>query len=219
MSLLSTALSTSRFVGQYIFFNKIGSVCFGGRRHSISISTFHSTVPVPASLCLLPGITTEFLTGTNQEQVSTTQNYCTALHCTALHCTSLHCTIPKYVRNYRSFNILHVVQVQVILGEDYISYRSALEVLALELLSERRLARCLAFSLKCNKDENTSRFLPRNPNIDLTLEARNREEFTVNFCWTKQYKDSTTPFCQRLLNAYMRKLEEQGEEGEARRMQ
>ena len=92
MSLLSTALSTSRFVGQYIFFNKIGSVCFGGRRHSISISTFHSTVPVPASLCLLPGITTEFLTGTNQEQVSTTQNYCTALHCTALHFTALHYT-------------------------------------------------------------------------------------------------------------------------------
>ena len=108
------------------------------------------------------------------------------------------------------------VCLRVILGEDYISYRSALEVSGLDLLSDRRRSRCLDFSLKCTKDENTSRFSPRNPNLDLTLEARNREEFLVNFSRTKQYQNSAIPFCQRLLNDYMMNQEGQEAEGEER---
>ena len=94
------------------------------------------------------------------------------------------------------------VCLRVILGEEYSSYSSALEVSGLSRLSDRRLARCLDFSVKCTQDENTSRFFPRNPNLDLTLEARNREEFIINFSRTKQYQNSAIPFCQRLLNEY-----------------
>ena len=116
------------------------------------------------------------------------------------------------VQQSASLERCQAVCLRVIFGEDFISYSLALEVTALESLSERRLARCLAFSLKCTQDENTSRFFPRNPNLNLTLEARNREEYKVNFCRTKQYKDSAIPFCQRLLNKHMMKLEEEGEE-------
>ena len=111
------------------------------------------------------------------------------------------------------------VCLRVILGEEYISYRSALEVSGLDLLSDRRLSRCLDFSLKCTKDENTSRFPPKNPNLDLTLEARNREEFIVNFSRTKQYQNSAIPFCQRILKEYMTKQEGQEAEGEGKRQE
>ena len=97
--------------------------------------------------------------------------------------------------------------------------RLALEVSGLDLLSDRRLSRCLDFSLKCTKVENTSRFFPKNPNLDLTLEARHREEFIVNFSRTKQYQNSTIPFCQRLLNDYLTKQEGQETEGEGRRQE
>ena len=79
---------------------------------------------------------------------------------------------------------------------------SVLEVSGISRFSDRRLSRCLDFNIKCTQDENTSRFFPRNPNLDLTLEARNREEFIVNFSRTKQYQNSAIPFCQRLLNEY-----------------
>ena len=107
------------------------------------------------------------------------------------------------------------VCLRVILGEEYSSYSSALDVSGLSRLSDRRLARCLDFSVKCTQNENTSRFFPRNPNLDLTLEARNREEFIVNFSRTKQYQNSAIPFCQRLLNKYWHTKE--GQEIEGRR--
>ena len=33
---------------------------------------------------------------------------------------------------------------------------------------------------------------------------RDREEFTVNFARTKQYRESSIPYCQRLLNQHVR---------------
>ena len=57
-------------------------------------------------------------------------------------------------------------------------------------------------------------------------QIRNHERYKVNFSRTKQYQESTIPFCQRLLNNYdaeqqkerMEKGEgeerEEGEEGE-----
>ena len=79
----------------------------------------------------------------------------------------------------------------------------------LSRLSERRLARCLDFSLKCTKDSQNARFFPLNPNLGNTLETRGREQFKVNFCRTKRYQDSAIPFCQRLLNQHWREKEEE----------
>ena len=41
--------------------------------------------------------------------------------------------------------------VKVILGEDYVSYKTALQRLGLKSLEEHRINRCLDFSLKCLK--------------------------------------------------------------------
>ena len=78
----------------------------------------------------------------------------------------------------------------------------------LSRLSERRLSKCLDFSLKCRKDVHNARFFPLNPNLGNTLETRGREQFKVNFCRTKKYHDSAVPFCQRLLNKHWREKEE-----------
>ena len=63
------------------------------------------------------------------------------------------------------------------------------------------------FSLKCIDHEQNSRFFPRNPNIDNARDVREREEFLVHFARTEQYRKSTIPACQRLLNSY---FEERG---------
>ena len=77
------------------------------------------------------------------------------------------------------------------------------------------LDRCLDFSVKCSEDPSNSRFFPRNPNLDLSRETRNREQFKVNFCRTQLYRNSAIPFCQRLLNdLYAKEGEEKGEGGQ-----
>ena len=100
------------------------------------------------------------------------------------------------------------VSLRVILQENFVSYSAALEMTGLSRLSERRLSRCLDFSLKCRKDVHNARFFPLNPNLGNTLETRGREQFKVNFCRTKTYQDRAIPFCQRLLNKHWREKEE-----------
>ena len=68
----------------------------------------------------------------------------------------------------------------------------------------------MSFSLKCIDHNQNQRFFPRNPNLDNSRLAREREEFTVNFARTEQYKKSTIPSCQRLLNTH---FQEQGPVG------
>ena len=96
------------------------------------------------------------------------------------------------------------VALRVILQDEYLSYESALLSTALEKLSVRRAARCLAFSLKCIAHEDNKSFFPRNPNIGNVTQVREREEFVVNFARTKRYQQSTIPYCQRLLNNHFR---------------
>ena len=91
--------------------------------------------------------------------------------------------------------------LKVILGEMYIGYEAALEMTGLETLSDRRTKRCLDFSLKCAKHVRNNRLFPLNTDTD-THNVRNHETFQVNFARTSTYRDSTIPFCQRLLNEY-----------------
>ena len=93
--------------------------------------------------------------------------------------------------------------LKVILGDMYVSYVAALEMTGLVTLHERREKRCLDFSLKCLKNPRHSSLFPLNPYYMSQLhEERNREKFTVNFARTDTYKDSTIPYCQRLLNQH-----------------
>ena len=91
--------------------------------------------------------------------------------------------------------------LKVILGEMYVSYGAALEMCNIDTLSSRREKRCLDFSLKCLKNQRTSRFFPLKP--DHGQNIRGSEVYTVNFARTSTYRDSTIPYCQRLLNKHV----------------
>jgi hypothetical protein len=67
----------------------------------------------------------------------------------------------------------------VILGEMFIDYPSALEMTGLDTLSNRRLKRCLDFSLKSVKHDRNSRLFPTN-NSDGMLNVRIREKKTAS---------------------------------------
>ena len=90
--------------------------------------------------------------------------------------------------------------LKVILGDMYITYNIALEMCQLETLSSRRQKRCLNFSLKSLKYPHTAKLFPLRPTNELNV--RDPEVFSVNFAKTFTYKNSTIPFCQRLLNEH-----------------
>ena len=90
--------------------------------------------------------------------------------------------------------------LKVIMGEDYINYQTALDYFGLQTLSDRRLKRCLDFSLKCIKHPRNKRLFRQNPNFSQKLKSS--EPFKVNFARTSTYQDSAIPFCQKLLNKH-----------------
>ena len=101
----------------------------------------------------------------------------------------------------RSLERLQSTCLKVILQENYVSYSSALEMTGLQSLYERRVERCLNFSLKSIKHPHNSRFFPLNPNLQ--SDQNNplwREKFYVNWARTDDYQMSALPYCQRLLN-------------------
>jgi hypothetical protein len=111
---------------------------------------------------------------------------------------AIHSSLTEAQSN--SLEHCQAVALRIILQDSYETYEQSLLLTGLEKFSARRAARCLDFSLKCIKHEQNQRFFPRNPNLDNLIEAREREEFIVNFARTEQYRRSTIPSCQRLLN-------------------
>ena len=93
--------------------------------------------------------------------------------------------------------------LKVILGEMYIDYESALEMTGLTSLFERRVDRCLKFSLRSIKHERNKKMFPVNKNVG-NVNTRRNETFTVNFAATTSYRNSAIPYCQRLLNEYFK---------------
>jgi hypothetical protein len=91
--------------------------------------------------------------------------------------------------------------LRVILADMYVDYSSALEMSGLETLSARRQKRCLDFALKCVKHSKNSRIFPINRNIPV-CEVRKPAYYEVNWARTSTYRDSTVPYCQRLLNIH-----------------
>lgn len=90
--------------------------------------------------------------------------------------------------------------LKIILGEDYIDYPSSLESTQLKELSARREARCLSFARKSLKSPLVGRLFPENPP---NLQGLNRhEKYKVNFAHTENYRHSSVPYCQRLLNQH-----------------
>ena len=90
--------------------------------------------------------------------------------------------------------------LKVILGENYIDYRAALEMTGLQSLHDRREDRCLKFALKALKHPRNCQMFQRN--VNNIKQVRNQEVFNVNFVRTKQYRKSAIPYCQRKLNEH-----------------
>ena len=108
------------------------------------------------------------------------------------------------------------VCLRVILGESYVSYDAAMEMTGLEKLSDRRQKRCEDFAKKCIKHPSNKRIFPLNQDPSNQHEVRNREKFVVNYASTNAYKNSTIPYCQRLLNFLASRQEGAGGAGEPR---
>ena len=109
----------------------------------------------------------------------------------------------SFFLNQKQKNKLENIQktcLKVIYGEDYFEYDSALVKSGLEKLSDRRLKRCLDFSLKCLNNSKMQKMFPRNPNF--SERVRHSEPFFVKFASTNTYRKSAIPFCHRLLNKH-----------------
>ena len=91
--------------------------------------------------------------------------------------------------------------LKIILSEMYVEYESALEMTGLSSLKSRRIRRCLDFSLKSIKHPKNKKMFPASDKNPL-YKMREKEAFKVNFARTTSYKNSTIPYCQRLLNQH-----------------
>ena len=82
--------------------------------------------------------------------------------------------------------------LKVILGDEYESYSTALEISGLESLHSRRESRCLDFAFKCAKHPVNCRLFPEN--VVPANNLRQAEKFVVNFART-----SSSALCNPLL--------------------
>ena len=87
--------------------------------------------------------------------------------------------------------------LKIILGENYLSYESALEDLNLSDLKSRRNLLCEKFAIKCTENDKTKHMFKRNHKL---IKTKNQERYHVDFAKTERYKNSSLPQTQRLLN-------------------
>ena len=90
--------------------------------------------------------------------------------------------------------------LKIILGDSFVDYPSSLVSTGLQELSARRESRCLSFAKRCLKNPLTADMFPLNPEHGNAV--RKSEKYIVNFAHTENYRQSTVPYCQRLLNQH-----------------
>ena len=88
---------------------------------------------------------------------------------------------------------------RVILGDQYINYKNALNVLNLQSLEERRESLCLKFAKKCLQVDKFKSIFPRKQRVHSMLK-RDNEKFVIRRTYTERHKKSAIPHMQRLLN-------------------
>ena len=87
--------------------------------------------------------------------------------------------------------------LRIILKSDYDNYHSALRLVSLSTLKERRKKLSLSFAKKCLKsDDNKDLF----PQVEKLVNTRQHERFFVIPARTERVAKSTIPYLQRLLN-------------------
>ena len=89
--------------------------------------------------------------------------------------------------------------LRIILGDQYLNYRNALEVLGLKSLDERRESLCLKFAKKCLQVEKFKSLFPKKYQVH-SMKKRGSEKFVMRRTFTERHKNSAIPYMQRLLN-------------------
>ena len=102
----------------------------------------------------------------------------------------------------KDINSLERVQkasVKIILKNNYKNYESALEMLNLDTLCDRRRKQSLKFAKDCLKHEQMKQMFPINEK-NSQVQTRHKEMYKVNKANTERYRQSAVPYLQRLLN-------------------
>ena len=89
---------------------------------------------------------------------------------------------------------------RTIMGQRYIDYKSALDFLSLEPLSQRRENLCLTFALKCLNNPKFKDWFPLNSQNPHNL--RETHKFLEPHCKTERYRNSPLVYLTRVLNNY-----------------
>ena len=87
--------------------------------------------------------------------------------------------------------------LSIILGSQYTFYDSALDILNLETLENRREKLCLNFALKCETNPNHSKWFLKSPAGPAT---RNQTTYQPVWTRTNRFRDSPVPYMTNLLN-------------------
>ena len=88
---------------------------------------------------------------------------------------------------------------KIILGQNYESYKKALNILELEPLEHRREYLCLRFAQKCTENDQTKKMFPLNEKLH-NINIRRKEKFTVQYAKTERLKKSAIIYMQKILN-------------------
>ena len=88
---------------------------------------------------------------------------------------------------------------KIILGQNYESYKKALNILELEPLEHRREYLCLRFAQKCTENDQTKKMFPLNEKL-LNMNIRRKEKFTVQYAKTERLKKSAIIYMQKISN-------------------
>ena len=104
--------------------------------------------------------------------------------------------------SHKSAGIRERVQksaLRIILRDQYVNYRNALEVLGLQSLDERRESLCLKFAKKCLQVEKFKSMFPKKQQAH-SMKKRETEKFLMRRSFTGRHQKSAIPYMQRLLN-------------------
>ena len=111
---------------------------------------------------------------------------------------------PVWHSNLTGEDRLKIESVQksalsIILGEQYYSYRSALNHLRLESLYTRRVRLCKKFAKKSQKHSKFEKWFK--PNTRITVTRAKGSKFCEVHCRTERFKNSPISFLTKLLNS------------------
>ena len=102
-------------------------------------------------------------------------------------------------KDINSLERIQKASVKIILKNNYKDYESALKMLNLDTLCERRRKQCLKFAKDCLKHEQMKKMFPINEK-NSQIQTRHEETYKVNKANTERYRQSAVPYFQRLLN-------------------